>query len=192
MCLFFSNRNRSTANPVSASFLHSLSLDRAHLRTIGSRAVQKAWFIPIGSFLSSSSSPLCSHTHTQCYTMCKKSDIHSLARTRTPLAPSFLWLYKNANKRMCKKAREERARARTIGRERDGGKKEKSEVSPMCEFLSLSHSLDKKRAFCRERNLSDTQFVVALPSHFLSLSRHFISFLSIKLILTFLNKWYFH
>jgi hypothetical protein len=62
--------------------------------------------------------------------------------------------------------------------EEEEGKEEEE-----CEFLSPDRH--KKGAFCWKRNLS------IHVGFFFSLLHH-ISFLSIKLILTFLNKWYFH
>ncbi len=58
-----------------------------------------------------------------------------------------------------------------------------------CEFLSLSRARarHKKGAFL----LEEKSFYPCTVFFFYSLL-HLISFLSIKLILTFLNKWYFH
>ncbi len=149
---------------------------------IGSLTSQKRDLFPLDSFFFFSSVSFLYSHQIECY-MSTRNPIFTLflllfflsmphsrpfAMICLRALPSFLLLYKNANKREKGESEQAREREREWVRE--------NWVSPIWIF-----SRCKKRAFYWKCSLSIVYFLLL-----------FISFLSIKLILTFLSKWYFH
>ena len=130
-----------------------------------------SYSIMIGSWRFQKKSVIYSHwtlfpsLHSCIHAQCditRRDQIFTLSLART-----LLLSYKNANSRMCKRKRRGR-NAELV----------------LC--ANFSFSLSRAHALLHETREREEE------SWKKNLSIHLFSFLSIKLILTFLNKWYFH